>query len=400
MIIIVLFTGGVVHPRAATAATYYTATTGSDSNLGTLAQPFRTIKKGIGVLKAGDTLYLRAGTYMEKISQLSYPIPSGTSFNNSVTIAGYPNETVTIQAGIDITTARYLIFKDFVILGDGVAIGSGRDAQGFPSQDNFLRFQNIEVHHWQGADTHGFFVNSNHNEFLNVKVHDSPTDPANRHHGYYIQGAYNLLDGGEIYNCTGYGIQLYNGYWSGGNGGPVHDNIVRNVRIHNNGGSSNSGGIVISKGNNNLVYNNVIYNIIHNGSGIDVNYDATNTKIYNNTIYSNSGYGIFIGSSSSGTSVKNNIIYRNISPIRNDGSGTNISHNSTTDPAFINTGTNDFRLQSTSLAIDAGTSINEVTVDCMGVPRPQGAGYDIGAYEYQGLRPPAPRTLSIISVTP
>jgi hypothetical protein len=52
----------------ASAATYYIATTGSDSNPGTLSQPWRTIGKANSTLQAGDTVYIRAGTYNESIS--------------------------------------------------------------------------------------------------------------------------------------------------------------------------------------------------------------------------------------------------------------------------------------------------------------------------------------------
>jgi hypothetical protein len=76
-----------------------------------------------------------------------------------------------------------------------------------------------------------------------------------------------------------------------------------------------------------------------------------------------------------------------------------MSHNLTTDPAFVNAGAQDFRLQATSPAIDAGTRVNEVTVDYTGVPRPQGAGHDIGAYEYQGIWRLTP-ALKVISVMP
>jgi hypothetical protein len=55
----VLLTEGILFPRAATATTYYVATTGNDANPGTQAQPFRTILKGLTGLRAGDTLYIR-----------------------------------------------------------------------------------------------------------------------------------------------------------------------------------------------------------------------------------------------------------------------------------------------------------------------------------------------------
>src|SRR2546422_751580 len=45
LITMVTILGGILSPSAASAATYYVATTGSDANPGTLAQPFRTIAK-------------------------------------------------------------------------------------------------------------------------------------------------------------------------------------------------------------------------------------------------------------------------------------------------------------------------------------------------------------------
>src|SRR3954463_7375787 len=45
------------------AAEYYVSPTGSDSNAGTLAAPFATLQKGNDVAVAGDTVWLRGGTY-------------------------------------------------------------------------------------------------------------------------------------------------------------------------------------------------------------------------------------------------------------------------------------------------------------------------------------------------
>ena len=49
------------------ASNYYVATNGSDSWPGTEQQPFRTIKRGIDALAAGDTLLIKTGTYVEEI---------------------------------------------------------------------------------------------------------------------------------------------------------------------------------------------------------------------------------------------------------------------------------------------------------------------------------------------
>src|SRR2546428_9686097 len=82
-----LFLSGVLHVRAATAATYYVATTGNDANPGTPVRPFRTIRKGLSILRAGDTLYLRGGTYAETIDSNKQTIPHATSWSDAPVIA-------------------------------------------------------------------------------------------------------------------------------------------------------------------------------------------------------------------------------------------------------------------------------------------------------------------------
>lgn len=61
-------------------------------------------------------------------------------------------------------------------------------------------------------------------------------------------------------------------------------------------------------------------------------------------------------------------------------SGTNIT---TFAPGLADTTNNDYRLTSTSPLIDIGV-VTSTTVDINGNPRPQGAAYDLGAYEYVG----------------
>ena len=48
---------------------------------------------------------------------------------------------------------------------------------------------------------------------------------------------------------------------------------------------------------------------------------------------------------------------------------------------FVNAASHDYRLSSSSLATDAGVAIGSVTKDRIGVLRPQGAYWDVGAYE-------------------
>lgn len=60
--------------------------------------------------------------------------------------------------------------------------------------------------------------------------------------------------------------------------------------------------------------------------------------------------------------------------------------NINSDPLFVGGG--DYHLTSSSPCIDSGTSTNAPATDIAGTPRPQGQGYDMGAYEYVGIPVP------------
>jgi hypothetical protein len=85
------------------AATFYVAPNGNDNNRGTEAKPFHTITHGVSVLKAGDELLVRGGTYREAVRVVD---THGTAAA-PIRIRAYPNERPIIDgAG---TTANGLV---------------------------------------------------------------------------------------------------------------------------------------------------------------------------------------------------------------------------------------------------------------------------------------------------
>jgi hypothetical protein len=58
-----------------------------------------------------------------------------------------------------------------------------------------------------------------------------------------------------------------------------------------------------------------------------------------------------------------------------------INNRENADPGLVNPTGYDFHLRADSLAIDSGATV-QVPTDYEGRARPQGSGYDIGAYEY------------------
>jgi parallel beta-helix repeat protein len=374
----------------AAAATYYVdkeSRGGScnNSNPGTITQPVCTIDAGLGKLAAGDTLYVRGGRYDEGMAAGN--LPSASSWETATIVASYPGETASLHGlGVSHPTnpPQYVIFKDFDISGgiSGVTVTRSMD---YPWGTVKARFVNLDIHHWHGPNN-GVYVAADGVEYIGGKVHHAPVGPTDCNwesfdcHGFYWIGAHGLIDGVDIYECSGYGIQLYTAYGRT----YVNDNIVRNNIIHHNmiPPSLAGGGIVVGSGTNNLIYNNIIYG--NRADGIDTGYDAHGTKYYNNTIYGNRDRGLYIDSSIQNAVARNNILYGNTYGLSNDGVGTTLSNNLDGDPLFVNAGAGDFRLQAGSPAINTGFAATFITTDIAGTPRPQptGGAWDIGAYEY------------------
>jgi hypothetical protein len=133
------------------------------------------------------------------------------------------------------------------------------------------------------------------------------------------------------------------------------------------------------------VINNTFYNNGQTsfGGGIHIeNPDAKNVVIRNNIVSQNLSFQIALeGVAPESVTVDHNLVdgYRGYP-------GEIYGNNSVVgDPLFANAPGGDFHLQGGSPAIDVGSSIDAPADDYDGRPRPQGAGYDMGAFEYGGV---------------
>ena len=94
------------------------ATTGADSTAGTLAAPFATLQKGVNTAAAGDTVWIRGGTYSITTPATSGAgvnfTKSGTSDTNRIKYWAYPGEVPIFDfANMTISTSGYTM--DFSI---------------------------------------------------------------------------------------------------------------------------------------------------------------------------------------------------------------------------------------------------------------------------------------------
>lgn len=120
-------------------------------------------------------------------------------------------------------------------------------------------------------------------------------------------------------------------------------------------------------------------------------YDTPTTVVMKNNIFVNGGRAVFVKASTT-LEAENNIfrrdpgtagpeIYANgreyyAAEIDELGAG-----NMSSAPIFVNTAADNYRLQAGSPGVDQGTSSLALDHDLDGNARPQGTGYDIGAYE-------------------
>jgi parallel beta-helix repeat protein len=325
-------------------------------------------------------LVIGAGTYGENIDA----VPSGSSWENATTLRAAAGDGVILKPGSGARAiflgngAQYIIIDGLIVDGENtgsqsIRIGGERED---PAPAKHIKIMNGEVRN-SNVGSACISVEQNTTDIIlsnlriyNCQGNDAFADSPGRH------GIYWRADGGIVENCrfsnfSGYGIQFYDS-----KGGPINNNIIRNNTINN---ANNKGGIVLGgSANNNSIYNNIIYDVKH---GMKIG--GSSNKIYNNTIYEASGDGISLDGGKN--IVKNNIIYANAgAAVRDGGSGNTKMTNLTTNPLFVDAANRNFSLQSKSPAIDAGETINDVPRDFAGVLRPQGEGYDIGAYEFKG----------------
>ena len=101
--------------RTVQGATYYVAPSGEDSSPGSQAQPWQTLQKAANTLRAGDTVWVRSGTYRERV----LPANSGTE-GQEIVYAAYPGEVVTLDGSgilMPVSFERRSISRDVKTFG-------------------------------------------------------------------------------------------------------------------------------------------------------------------------------------------------------------------------------------------------------------------------------------------
>ncbi|MBL8525236.1 MAG: fibronectin type III domain-containing protein, partial [Betaproteobacteria bacterium] len=242
---------------------------------------------------------------------------------------------------------------------------------------------------------------SHHNAWAGIQINADPETTEDDPVDGIITNA--LVEQNISYSNGIGGTGTVGGNPNTGGGGSFDFASIRNSRIINNLSYDNQRqGIVLwddgygdafgSK--NNLIANNTVVMPAGTGHAFSIRNGSTGNTVRNNILIhldSSNNDSIAIDPESlTGTFVSNyNIVTRfedtggNIVNLVTWRSQTGQDANSFTGTTsiFTNFAARDFTLASGSAAINAGTTVALVTTDILGTARPQGAGYDIGAYE-------------------
>ncbi len=402
---------------------YYVATTGNNSDNGSISTPWKTIQYGVSQLNIGDTLNIMAGTYIGKIDLTI----SGTS-GQEITIRNYNNDIVTIS-GTTLSDYEYLLKIENV---------------------DYVNIKGLKFQDYQKLDAIGILViNSSNisilnNEFSNIDysstaVGQTPNssqnsqpiiafgrDPLNSINNLVING--NIIhdcetgwseclsingniDGFEvknnhIYNNTNIPIVAigHEGECSDPTLDQARNGLIKNNNIHDNPSAyAAAGGIYIDGGKSITIENNTSYN---NDYGIEVGCEnngnapndpsASNITVRNNLIYNNKVSGIALGGynyPTSGkvetTTITNNTLFNNdtdnsyngellISYVENSIIENNIIYANNTDKVLIISGNANPTLSLNYNLFYTSSGSNDIVIEINGVEYNEFSTYQTG----------------------
>jgi hypothetical protein len=430
-----------VSARQATQSTMFVTIDGNDAAAGTVSSPWRTIQHCIDHALPGDSCLLGSGIFAETLR-----ISTNGDKRNRIRISGRADGS-TIIHGTVIIDGDYVDLEHLKIdMPDAAIAGlsmTGRfdiaDSIMVSTQSNALGLNNAGIT-LSGAGhilkqsrvertCFGIMLSgSSHtvidNEVTALRLSERCGDVD------YVRvfGSEHLLKGNFLHGIdrSETGSAHIDCFQSFDNNGP--DRAVIDIVIDGNICSDASQGLMFTgtfnlKSRNVIVRNNIIR---HVGAWCGLFVDVSLVRIFNNTCDTSDGlYGLWCrGKTSTGScEFKNNIFYgrgpaygvmdaaRLINGNRDaPGEGNLIFSPGKTvtgyaldhlneDPRFVDRTLADYHLLPSSPARDSGLSISDWDnpVDREGVKRPQGNGWDIGAYEFVESRPAPPANLTLFS---
>jgi hypothetical protein len=396
------------------ATSYYVAPWGNDSYSGvSWDSAFVTLQHAADIVDAGDSVFAADGEYtgfdLRAGGTTSTPIVFEAAGDSVVINTQNPVTT----DGINIEGADWVVIDGFNLIGlprAGIRVALSQHVEvknNFCDHNGrwgvFTGFADYAyIHHnicqYSQAE-HGIYF-SNSADHPTIRYNICHHNNAN---GIHMNGDESMGGDGLITDATVECNIIYENGANGGSGincdGVAESYIFNNLLFMNHASGISLYRIDASAGSyNTRVYNNTIINAADARWCVNINTGSTDDTLYNNILINQHSWrgSIAIDQSSlSGFHSDYNVVVDRLS---NDGGNTTMTltewqalgydlHSMLADPLdsiFVNWPAGDYHLQDNAQAIDAGIDLVSAIVhyDLDSIARPQGSGFDIGAYEY------------------
>jgi hypothetical protein len=358
----------LVDVMTARAGTLHVSPDGDDTRSGASESPLRTIQRAAELVRAGDTVLVRAGVYKGHVM---------------LRTSGEPEKPIVFRNAPD---------EKPVVDGEGRGRIELQSHEGWRKPIGWVTVEGFEVRNgWDGIK----FYNAHHIVLKGNYIHDNANqgilgnghhvriegnviarngfkpdnEKSNKEHGIYATGTDFTILNNVIHSNRAYGIQVAGyPYKPESHAGPEFAGAHRWLISHNTIAlQENRAGIVLWQEDSTdcVIQGNILYrNAVRLGDGDCQGID-------------------FVGPGGGHVIRKNLFFGPGRTAISRTPGGCAVSDNlEERDPLFVDADHFDFRLGRGSPAIDAIPANGAVPTDIDGTPRPRGAGHDMGAREH------------------